>query len=642
MGPSFYIFPYTPNTRIFARIDLIMESKEILYKPKDLYEKQLKGQYHQAAEQYFEKLVKETNTDVEANNKHVAEYKALEAKEQEQEKILSSSKGLKFFLIFLIVVFFIAAFVCIGYAVYRIDSMWWLILVAFIPLGLAIFLIVHISKKVNGEISEKEEALAKIRADKDAKLKECWGDMSALNSAFDWSLPATIMEKVTGIIDLDPYFSAEKLYYLHDKFGFASGEADNQSVLGIISGNIQGNPFILKKTLEENLRKKTYTGSLTIYWTTTSTDSDGHVHVNHHSQTLHASVQHDAPFYDRGTMLVYGNEAAPHLTFTREPSCINSLRDEKDRERYVKKQMKAIRKKADAAIENGSTFTQMDNDEFEVFFGGTDRNNEVEFRLLFTPLAQTNMMALLSDPQPYGDDFHMIKDGMCNYIISEHSQSFDYSSNPSIYMSYDVGASKDIFISYSDEYIKHLFFDLAPILSIPLYQMHKPQEYIYEKGIYSNYSFYEHESIANSMKQALFMPDGCDPSLPVMIRSRSAVKRGKVDHVNVHTYSYMTTEMIDYVPVHGGDGYWHDVPVHWIKYDRIDDDKSFDLTYTGLAKKNFTDKVNASNEFADLINSSASTFFGRGMMSMVFSSEDREDLDDILKRVFDDKNDAGN
>ena len=619
-----------------------MESKEILYKPKDLYEKQLKGQYHQAAEQYFEKLVKETNTDVEANNKHVAEYKALEAKEQEQEKTLSSSKGLKFFLIFLIVVFFIAAFACIGYAVYHIDNMWWLILVSFVPLGLAIFLIVHICKKINGEISKKEEALAKIRADKEAKLKECWADMSALNSAFDWSLPATIMERVTGIIDLDPYFSAEKLYYLHDKFGFASGEADNQSVLGIISGNIQGNPFILKKTLEENLRKKTYTGSLTIYWTTTSTDSDGHVHVNHHSQTLHASVQHDAPFYDRGTMLVYGNEAAPHLTFTREPSCINSLRDEKDRERYVKKQMKAIRKKADEAIENGSTFTQMDNDEFEVFFGGTDRNNEVEFRLLFTPLAQTNMMALLSDPQPYGDDFHMIKDGMCNYIISEHSQSFDYSSNPSIYMSYDAAASKDIFVSYSDEYIKHLFFDLAPILSIPLYQMHKPQEYIYEKGIYSNYSFYEHESIANSMKQSLFMPDGCDPSLPVMIRSRSAIKRGKVDHVNVHTYSYQTTEMIDYVPVHGGDGYWHDVPVHWIKYDRIDDDKSFDLTYTGLAKKNFTDKINASNEFADLINSSASTFFGRGMMSMVFSSEDREDLDDILKRVFDDKNDAGN
>lgn len=211
-----------------------------------------------------------------------------------------------------------------------------------------------------------------------------------------------------------------------------------------------------------------------------------------------------------------------------------------------------------------------------------------------------------------------------------------------MYMSYDVETSRNTFIEYSDEYIKHLFFDLAPLLSIPLYQMHKPQEYIYEKGIYSNYSFYEHESIANSMKQSLFMPEGCDPSLPVMIRSKSAIKRGKVDHVNVHTYSYMTTEMIDYVPVHGDDGYWHDVPVHWIKYDRIDDDKSFDLTYTGLAKKTFNDKVNDSNEFSNLINSSKSTFFGRGMMSMIFAQEDKKDLDDILERVFSDKNDAGN
>lgn len=616
-----------------------MESKEILYKPKDLYERQLKDQYHKGAEEYFDKLAKEANTDTQANAKHVSEYKDLQAKQKEAESKLGSSKGLRTFFIVLIVVAFLAALICGVVGIANISSMWWMLIIAAAFLGLGIYLIVHITTSLNKVIAQRQEAAAKAKAATDAKLKECYGDMASLNASFDWSMPSKIMEDVTNIIDLDPYFSTEKLYYLHDKFGFATEDGDNESVLGILSGNIQGNPFILKKTLEEDYRDKTYTGSLTITWTTYSRDSKGNTVSHHHSQTLHASVEHKAPFYSKNTMLVYGNEAAPHLHFSRSPSSINSL-DQKGREKEVKNKMKEIRKKADKAIENGSTFTQMDNDEFEVFFGGTDRDNEVEFRLLFTPLAQTNMMALLSDPKPYGDDFYMQKDGMCNYIVSKHSQNFDYSSNPNTYTSYDYTVSKNAFVTYCDEFIKHLFFDLAPLLSIPLYQMHKPREYIYEKDLSSNYSFYEHEAMANSMDQELFMPKDCDPSLPVMIKSMSAKKNGKVDSINVHTYSYHTTPRTDYVPVHGGDGRWHDVPVHWTQYDRIDDDKSFDLAYTGSSRKNFNEKIEQNEKLSGLVNSSKAAFFGRGMVSLFFDGESKNDINEILNEVFEEKNDA--
>ena len=613
-----------------------MESKEILYKPKDLYEKRLKDQYHKGAEEYFDKLAKEANTDVDLNAKHVSEYKVLDAKLKAAEKELSSAKSLKIFLIVLTVIFFIAAIICVVVGVMNYSDMWWMFIIAAVMLGLGIFLIVHISKKLNKKIEENQALANKTKEEADAKKKECYDDMASLNASFDWSIPSKVMESVTGIIDLDPYFATEKLYYLHDKFGFARDDGDNESVLGILSGNIQGNPFILKKTLEENLRDKVYHGYLTITWTTYSRDSEGHTVTHHHSQTLHATSTHPAPFYSRNTVLVYGNEAAPHLHFSRTPSSINSL-DEKGREKEVKKKMKEIRKKADEAIESGKTFTQMDNDEFEVFFGGTNRDNEVEFRLLFTPLAQTNMMALLSDPNPYGDDFTMIKDGMCNYIISSHSQLFDYSSSPGIYISYDFAESKKLFIDYCDQFIKSLFFDLAPLLSIPLYQMHKPQEYIYEKGIYSNYSFYEHEAVANSMNQANFLPRGCDPSLPVMIKSINANKNGHVDHVNFHVYSYKTTKMTDFVPVYGDDGNWHNVPVEWIRYDRIDDDRNMEMAYTGSSRKNFNDKRKNDAHFSSLIDSSRACFFGRGMISMMFDEENKKDINEVLSEVFSDK-----
>lgn len=615
-----------------------MESKEILYKPKDLYERQLKAQYHQGAEEYFDKLAKEAGTDEKANAEHVSEYKNLLSKQKEAEGKLGSSKGLKTFFIVLIVFCFLGALIAGVLGALNIKTLWWLIIIAVVLAGVGIYLIVHITKSLNKVIKQREDALNKAKEETEAKLKECYADMASLNASFDWSLPGKIMERVTNIIDLDPYFSANRLNYLVNKFGFDGEGKENESILGILSGNIQGNPFILKKTLKEDYQDKTYTGSITITWTTYTTDSKGNRVAHHHSQTLTAKSVHKAPFYSRNTVLVYGNEAAPHLNFSRAPSSINTL-DEKEREKTVKSKMKEINKLADKAITSGKTFTPTGNDEFDVFFGALDRDNEVEFRLLFTPLAQTNMMSLLSDPNPYGDDFYMVKEGMVNYVCSKHSQSFDYSAGPSTYTSYDFTISKNSFITYCDEFIKHLFFDLAPLLSIPLYQMHMPQEYIFEQDIASNYSYCEHEAMANSMDQSLFMPDKCDPSLPVMIKSISAKKDGELDRIKVHTYSYKTTPKTDYISMLGGDGRWHDVPVHWTQYDRIDGDGSFCLAYTGASRKDFNAKLKENKELSGLVDASKAAFFGRGMFSMMLDDETRSDINGIIKEAFEEKSD---
>ena len=52
-----------------------------------------------------------------------------------------------------------------------------------------------------------------------------------------------------------------------------------------------------------------------------------------------------------------------------------------------------------------------------------------------------------------------------------------------------------------------LYFDLAPLLCIPLYQQYKPVEYIYDDIFHSNYNAFESETIANTMDGNIFKPE---------------------------------------------------------------------------------------------------------------------------------------
>ena len=213
---------------------------------------------------------------------------------------------------------------------------------------------------------------------------------------------------------------------------------------------------------------------MTITWTEYDY-VDGKRVARTRTQVLTASVVKPKPFFNEGTRLIYGNEAAPQLSFSREPSHAERM-DEDDLERHVRRGSRKIRRKAKKNSAKG--FTEMGNEEFDVLFGALDRDNEVEFRLLFTPLAQKNLLTLMKGGSPFGDDFAFDKDKCINIIRSEHSQNWDFESPSERYFTYDVDLCKDLFVKLNTEDFKHIFFDLAPLLSIPLYQQHKPHEYI--------------------------------------------------------------------------------------------------------------------------------------------------------------------
>ena len=610
--------------------------KQVIYQPKKMYNSMLKKQYHDTAASYFDDLCAKSGVSKEENALLIKQLNRANEKYNEALKARNKAAGKKTLLIALAVISFVAAIV--GIFIGASGSDWsfigWIMLGVGLVLGVAFILIevMTVSKK----LKEAQSVLDEAQKKRDEILAACYKNTAPLNDTLDWGAPQEIMEKATPIIDLDPIFMGDRLQALIEKFGFEEITNPNQSVLEVLSGQIQGNPFVLEKILDCQMYDKLYEGSLVIYWTTTSIDSEGHPHTEHHSETLHATVRHPAPNYTAITQLVYGSEAAPHLRFSRTPVHAEKM-NEKERAKFIKNRIKKLDKEEVKDLGNISeNFTKMGDDEFDALFGAYDRNNEVEFRLLYTPLAIRNTLDLMKNPEPYGDDFSIFKKDMITIVRSEHSQTFDYSSSPTNFMGYDLSKIKEDFVNYCDKFIKNLFFDLAPVISVPLYQIHKPYDYIFKTPYRSNFSSFEQETLANGLDPMLFIPDGAGEDLPLILKAESASRRGSGDSVRVNAMSFVEVPMVDYVSVLGGDGYFHDVPVHWIRYDEVHKISNMGIAKVGGSRKAYLEGKD--NNFGGSPLKAAMTHFERGLMAIFEGNEDfLQELNDTLVEYFVDK-----
>jgi hypothetical protein len=212
-----------------------------------------------------------------------------------------------------------------------------------------------------------------------------------------------------------------------------------------------------------------------------------------------------------------------------------------------------------------NNFTIMDNREFDACYNAVDRTNELQFRLLFTPLAQQETLKLLRDKEVgFGDDFTFVKCYMINTVVSQHLQNSDISGNPSFFRNYELAQVRKSFNEYSNEFFYSFFFAIAPILAIPLYQQHRSTLDIY-KDVYNNgVSFFEYESLANAYSEENFAP--AQALTPSILKTQLLERNRDKSRVKVTAHAFCGAERIDYVPVYGGDERWHDVPVHWIEY----------------------------------------------------------------------------
>lgn len=556
---------------------------DIILEPLKAYTERYSEQFLENAEAYFDELKTKSGIDAEQNRLTVKAYDKAQRLADEKKKELTRLKILRGLMIFVAVAALIAG--VIGIFQLLEDN---------IPLGasltavgfsVAVLCAVLIFAILNSKVRHAEEVHRDHQNKADGIKNEAWREMLPLNSLFDASDTKKLIETTVPEIKIDDSFDMKRFAYLSGKYGFSDNDSDCESTTEVLSGEVSKNPFAAIRELFMTMGTMTYTGAITIHWTTTYTDSEGHTHTEHHSEVLTASVVKPKPYYNARTYLVYGNDSAPDLSFSRKPSHAEKL-SERQVDRKVKSGVRKIKRKQTKALKTSqSNFTEMGNEEFDVLFGALDRNNEVQFRLMFTPLAQKSMLELMKSTEGYGDDFYFTKKGCLNFISSEHSADWNMDTSPEIYRSYDVDKAKKSFVDFNAKYFKSLYFDLAPLLSIPVYQQRQPTEYEPRGNSPRNYTSYETESLVNKIGQSNFAP--ANSATPCILKVNHVAKRGICDKIIVCANSFRTFQRVDFVPRFGGDGKLHEVPVNWVEYVPITKDTAVNVCKLPVSEKEF-------------------------------------------------------
>ena len=497
---------------------------------------------------FFEDLVRRSGVDENANTETVRELRKLE---NQASGAHTSNRGWR-----ILRGVTIAAAVLAALYVYTHYAWPWLVVPAlvFIPA-------VHL---LNRTINDSDAQLKRLREACDGKRAVAWEQMAPLNRLFDWDIVAKLMQKTVPRIAFDPYFSNGRMEELRSSFGWPGHLGDDQSIVFSHSGVLNGNPFILARTLSHWMGTRTYHGSLQISWTEQYRNSQGKWETRTRYETLNASIERPFPMYENRTFIVYGNEAAPDLVFSRSPSELSKLEDglfDKWRKNRAVKKLEA--KSRD--LGEGNTFTVMSNREFDALFDATDRNHEVQFRLLFTPLAQQEMLKLLKDSQTgFGDTFVFEKTHMINVVESGHMRHTDISGDPGKFHAYELAQARTFFNGYHNDFFKSFYFGIAPLLAIPLYQQHRSHFDIYKNAHSHQPCFWEHEAIANYHGEAAFNHPEC-VTRSILKTSMQHEADGS-QKVHVMASGFGSVGRTHHVSVRGGDGRSHRVPVHWDEY----------------------------------------------------------------------------
>ncbi|MBO5909405.1 MAG: hypothetical protein J6Q67_06510 [Clostridia bacterium] len=344
---------------------------EQLLEPLKFYCGEGKAQHEQNVKDFFDDLLGKSGVNEEENRATVRAYDKTNEQIDKIRTKISRLRGLKGFLIFLTV----AGFIAMAIGILLCVNSTWLAGVLCIVLGLAagVGFIVLTATQVTPRIKNSKQIKDTLVEKAKDLLSQAWAQMAPLNSLFDDTDTLRIIEKTLPGMQFDMRFEkAREAFFVHHN-DFIDLEDDECSMTNTLSGNFFGNPFVFCRRFIHEMGVKTYFGSLVISWTETYRDSQGNLRSRRRTQTLHASVTKPKPEYYSNNYLCYGSQAAPDLTFSRNPTHAENLSD-KALSRKIKKGEKQLNKQAQRATKNGGNFQEMANSEFDVLFGAKDRD----------------------------------------------------------------------------------------------------------------------------------------------------------------------------------------------------------------------------------------------------------------------------
>ena len=532
-----------------------------IYEPLSRYLDEFREKFATLCTQTFQELFEKSGVDEKENQLLVRKIDHL----KQQRNAAESKRSFYKFMIFLMILFFFGG---LALAVYYIlegtgkQEQQYCIIGGFIAALVAALLFFC---KFLPAVRSASARIEMLNKEIQENISLAWEQMKPLNRLFSWRTTVSMIEKCIPGIFFDHSLTENRLYDLIQTYGWDNTYNDDKSVVFSHSGTINGNPFVFAKLRYFEWIMKTYTGTKRIHWTTRERDSDGKVRTVHHSETLVATVEKPYPMFLEDKMLIYGNEAAPSLTFSREPSDLSN--SGKGFFASIKRWSRLRKlKKFARNLDDESQFTMMSNENFELLFHAIDRNDEVEFRLLFTPLAQLQMVKLLEDEKVgYGDDFTFRKLEKINVIHAQHLNETDFNTAPDQFCHYDLAYCKKHFMEFNNEFFKSIYFSLAPLLTVPLYQQPRSVPVAENTATDKRASFWEYEALANYYGSEYFQHTEC-VTQNILKTKRINEPDDSTVSVAVTAHGFRSEEHFDVVPVYGGDGRFHDVVVPWDKY----------------------------------------------------------------------------
>ncbi len=537
-----------------------MSMNGLEFDPYDYYKGILKEEVNSKAEELIDNLTTKANIDIELNKKLSKETKKLKGELDFYTNKKNKFKTLdSFFKILIILGVILGVYGGLKITSGGTSSIVCLC-VGIVLVILGIVLVFKVSrnnlKHFEEKVKESEDKYANSR-------KKAWDTLEGLRQSLNYKQFIDLVNSLDTGIKLDYEVDLKKVLTMTQEFDLNLNFGKDDSILDIYSGEVAKNPFLRILLKSMKMYEKTYTGTRLVTWTETVRDSKGNTRIVTRSQTLVATYKAPCPRYSTYSLLIYGNEAAPNLKFSRYPSGLSTNHDEKDIKNLVSRRSKDIENKAKKSVGKGKGFTALANEKFDSLFYAIDRNNETEFRLLFTPLAQQNMTELITATDTFGDDFQFFKEKKLNYIASMHSQndiSFDYERYGAYY---DYEELKENYVIKMIREFNSLYFDLAPILAIPIYQMNSIPLYDGDMGNIQIVSE-EAEAFVNNMDYSLFKHELTKTDQILKVNRLESYDNSDIFEVVSHSFDEIPR--VTLIPTLCSNGRIYDVAVHWFEY----------------------------------------------------------------------------
>ena len=603
-----------------------VDEQEKLLEPLKYYKTEVAKNFLDKLTDNFENLLRKSGIDIEANKKSVSDYNEISKVKVKNEKKLKWAERfyILFFYIFIFLIIYEIGIIRTIKNLYDLNKNIQDPILRALLIGIgAVVLGILNFKYIRGKKKQLNKSIKEIETELVLKKEECYSQVNPLLSLFESNTANKIVTEIIPTLVLDKNFKIERYADLVENFEMPTKLQNNFSTKDIISGEILGNPFIIIKSLCNRVIDQKYTGSLTVSWEETYRDSNGERKTRTVSQTLHASIIKPKQIFEDKIDLIYGNDAAEHLHFSREPKFIHEF-SEKKLAKYVKKSEKELKKKTENAIKTGQTFLEMGNSEFDVLFGALNRDNEVEFRVLFTPIAQRNILEVLKD-KDFGDDFAFRKINKLNNVSNQNDWILNI--DKSYYEDFSYEIIKEKYYDINKRYLNNFYRLFLPILAIPVYHQHKAQKYIYQEKYNYNYNPYTSEAAANLLGAELFSHE--ESNTPSILKTKTLRVEGDADLIEVISQSYKAVERTEYVPMRAGDGKVYNVPVNWIDYVPLAAKGRMELKKLDIEENEFEKSLD--QEFYK--STENKRYIYKNNIFAMFTSKEELDCNKILKNI---------